>query len=81
VEFSVSSRYLPSTGDFDILLTTFLLFIPLGYIKARSVPSLAAGLTFGVILAGGAYMNSQNPPKPLLQLSTALALGGMMGYK
>jgi uncharacterized membrane protein (UPF0136 family) len=52
-----------------------------GYIKAQSVPSLAAGLTFGAILAGGAYMNSQDPPKPLLQLGTALALGGLMGYR
>lgn len=52
-----------------------------GYIKAQSVPSLAAGLTFGSILAVGAYLNSQEPPRPLLQLGTALVLGGMMGFR
>lgn len=54
---------------------------PTGYIKAQSVPSLAAGLTFGAILAGGAYLNSQEPPRPLLQLGTALALGSLMGFR
>lgn len=45
--------------------TTFLFS---GYIKAQSVPSLVAGLTFGALLAGGAYLNSSEPPRPLLQL-------------
>lgn len=46
-----------------------------------SIPSLAAGLTFGTVLGVGAYYTSQEPPKPLLQLGTALALGGMMGLR
>jgi uncharacterized membrane protein (UPF0136 family) len=53
----------------------------LGYVKAQSIPSLAAGLTFGALLAGGAYMNSSNPPKPLLQLTTAAILGSMMSFR
>lgn len=52
-----------------------------GYVKAKSIPSLAAGLTFGVLLAGGAYMNSSQPPRPLLQLGTAAVLGSIMGLK
>lgn len=52
-----------------------------GYVKAHSIPSLAAGLTFGALLAGGAYMNSQATPKPLLQLTTAAILGTMMGFR
>ena len=52
-----------------------------GYVKAQSIPSLAAGLTFGALLAGGAVLNSSNPPRPLLQLGTAAVLGSMMSYK
>jgi Transmembrane proteins 14C len=33
------------------------------------------------LLAGGAYFTSQDPPKPLLQLTTATILGGMMSYR
>uniref|UniRef100_A0A3B5KIB1 Transmembrane protein 14C n=1 Tax=Takifugu rubripes TaxID=31033 RepID=A0A3B5KIB1_TAKRU len=33
----------------------------LGYVKAGSVASLAAGLLFGLFAALGAYMMSQNP--------------------
>lgn len=73
-------------GNFDNLLRIepvkiFSFYSIPGYIKAQSVPSLAAGLTFGAILAGGAYLNSQDPPRPLLQLGTALALGSLMGYR
>uniref|UniRef100_A0A336L689 CSON003878 protein n=1 Tax=Culicoides sonorensis TaxID=179676 RepID=A0A336L689_CULSO len=53
----------------------------MGYVKAGSVPSLAAGLTFGVLLGVGAYYTSQSPPKPLLQLGTAAVLGGIMGAR
>ncbi|XP_063705546.1 transmembrane protein 14 homolog [Culicoides brevitarsis] len=53
----------------------------MGYAKAGSIPSLAAGLTFGVILGVGAYYTSQSPPKPLLQLGTAAVLGGVMGMR
>lgn len=49
--------------------------------KLGSVPSLAAGLTFGVILGVGAFYTSQSPPKPLLQLGTAAVLGGVMGAR
>lgn len=58
-----------------------LYYYYLGYVKAQSLPSLAAGLTFGALLAGGAYMNSQNPPRPLLQLTVAAILGTMMGFR
>jgi uncharacterized membrane protein (UPF0136 family) len=53
----------------------------MGYMKAQSVPSLAAGLTFGALLAGGAYLNSADVPRPTLQFVTATALGSMMGYR
>lgn len=49
--------------------------------KAKSIPSLAAGVGFGIILAGGAYMNGMEPPKPLLALVATVLLGGMMGKK
>uniref|UniRef100_U5ELM3 Putative conserved plasma membrane protein n=1 Tax=Corethrella appendiculata TaxID=1370023 RepID=U5ELM3_9DIPT len=52
-----------------------------GYVKAASVPSLAAGLTFGVVLGYGAYLTSQDPPKPMLQVGTSLALAGLMGAR
>lgn len=50
--------------------------IPLG-----SLPSLGAGIAFGAILGLGAQMNSQNPPKPLLQLGTSIVLAGVMGSR
>jgi len=53
-----------------------------GYVKAQSIPSLAAGLTFGAVLGVGAYLNSfSEPPRPTLQFVTASALGGLMGYR
>lgn len=45
------------------------------------MPSLAAGLTFGAILGVGAYLTSQSPPKPLLQLGTGIVLGTFMGMR
>lgn len=45
------------------------------------MPSLAAGLTFGAILGVGAYLTSQNTPKPLLQLGTGIVLGTFMGMR
>ncbi|XP_036339417.1 transmembrane protein 14 homolog [Rhagoletis pomonella] len=53
----------------------------IGYVKAGSIPSLGAGLAFGAILGVGAHFNSQEPPRPLLQLGTAAALAGMMGAR
>lgn len=46
-----------------------------------SIPSLGAGLAFGAILGLGAHFNSQDPPRPLLQLGTSLALAGIMGAR
>uniref|UniRef100_A0A1B0G7P5 Uncharacterized protein n=2 Tax=Glossina TaxID=44049 RepID=A0A1B0G7P5_GLOMM len=53
----------------------------MGYAKAGSIPSLSAGLAFGAILGLGAHYNSQDPPRPLLQFGTSLALAGMMGMR
>ncbi|XP_055908838.1 transmembrane protein 14 homolog [Eupeodes corollae] len=53
----------------------------MGYVKAGSLPSLGAGIAFGAILGLGAQMNSQNPPKPLLQLGTSIVLAGVMGSR
>lgn len=52
-----------------------------GYVKAQSVASAIAGLVFGGLLAAGAFLNSSQEPKPLLQLVTSLVLGGYMSYK
>lgn len=53
-----------------------------GYVKAQSVPSLAAGLTFGILLGFGAYLTSfYDPPKPLLQFITAIVLACLMGWR
>lgn len=51
------------------------------YYVPASIPSLAAGLTFGAILGYGAFLTSQSPPKPLLQLGTGIVLAGMMGLR
>jgi uncharacterized membrane protein (UPF0136 family) len=80
VEFSVRSCKLLFELKFYYALFGVFKNFP-GYIKAHSVPSLAAGLTFGALLAGGAYLNSSEPPRPALQLGTALVLGGLMGYR
>ncbi|KAM8712158.1 hypothetical protein ACLKA7_012648 [Drosophila subpalustris] len=53
----------------------------MGYAKAGSIPSLGAGLAFGALLGYGAHMNSQDPPRPLLQLGTSLLLAGVMGAR
>ncbi|XP_013109784.1 transmembrane protein 14 homolog [Stomoxys calcitrans] len=53
----------------------------MGYVKAGSMPSLGAGLAFGAILGLGAHYNSQDPPRPLLQLGTSLVLAGVMGAR
>ncbi|KAH8280347.1 hypothetical protein KR018_003187 [Drosophila ironensis] len=53
----------------------------MGYAKAGSIPSLAAGLSFGALLGYGAHLNSQEQPRPLLQLGTSLFLAGLMGVR
>lgn len=46
-----------------------------------SIPSLGAGLAFGALLGYGAHLNSQDTPRPLLQLGTSLFLAGLMGAR
>ncbi|XP_037955333.1 transmembrane protein 14 homolog [Teleopsis dalmanni] len=53
----------------------------IGYVSADSIPSLAAGLTFGSLLALGAYFNSKLLPRPVLQLIVAAVLAGVMGAR
>ncbi|KAL1501526.1 hypothetical protein ABEB36_006831 [Hypothenemus hampei] len=53
----------------------------LGYAKAGSVPSLAAGLVFGTALTIGAYQTSQDPSQYGLQLGASSILAGVMGYR
>ncbi|XP_003975402.1 transmembrane protein 14C-like [Takifugu rubripes] len=53
----------------------------LGYVKAGSVASLAAGLLFGLFAALGAYMMSQNPKNILLSLGTSGTLTVVMGLR
>lgn len=53
----------------------------MGYVKAGSVPSLAAGLVFGSALSYGAYQMSVHPPNYVPQLVTSSILAGVMGYR
>ncbi|KAH0539364.1 transmembrane protein 14C [Cotesia glomerata] len=53
----------------------------LGYVKSKSIPSLAAGLLFGTILGFGAYQTSQDPRNCAVLLGSSATLGGMMGYR
>ncbi|KAJ8010595.1 hypothetical protein DPEC_G00076700 [Dallia pectoralis] len=53
----------------------------MGYVKARSVPSLAAGLIFGGTAAVGAYQISQDPQNIWVSLVTSGALAGVMGKR
>lgn len=47
---------------FDVYSATYAILVAaggvLGYVKAKSVPSLAAGLTFGVIIGTGSYLEA-----------------------
>lgn len=51
-----------TTMPFDVYSATYAILVAaggvLGYVKAKSVPSLAAGLTFGVILGTGSYLEA-----------------------
>ncbi|XP_053185976.1 transmembrane protein 14C-like [Scomber japonicus] len=53
----------------------------IGYVKAGSVTSLVAGLLFGLLAAGGAYLGSQNPKNVWLSLGTTGVLTGVMGMR
>lgn len=52
-----------------------------GYVKARSVPSLAAGLLFGGLAGVGAYQISNDPNNIWVSLGTAGTLSGVMGKR
>lgn len=51
-----------TTMPFDVYSATYAILVAaggvLGYVKAKSVPSLAAGLTFGVIIGTGSYLEA-----------------------
>ncbi|XP_068253357.1 transmembrane protein 14C-like isoform X1 [Nyctibius grandis] len=53
----------------------------IGYAKAGSVPSLAAGLFFGSLAGLGAYQLSQNPNNVWISLITSGALTAVMGTR
>ncbi|XP_055784688.1 transmembrane protein 14C [Salvelinus fontinalis] len=53
----------------------------MGYVKAGSVPSLAAGLLFGGLAGVGAYQISQDPKNIWVSLVTSGALAGVMGKR
>ncbi|KAG9479258.1 transmembrane protein 14C [Eleutherodactylus coqui] len=53
----------------------------IGYVKAGSVPSLAAGLLFGGLAGLGAYQMSQDPKNILVSLIASGTLAGVMGYR
>ncbi|XP_058829052.1 transmembrane protein 14 homolog [Topomyia yanbarensis] len=52
-----------------------------GYVKAGSVPSLIAGVSFGLLLGVGAYFNSTENPIPLIQIIILVLLVAMMGFR
>ncbi|XP_023661885.1 transmembrane protein 14C isoform X2 [Paramormyrops kingsleyae] len=52
-----------------------------GYVKAGSVPSLAAGLLFGSLAGVGAYQMSCDPGNIWLSLATSGTLSGIMGTR
>ncbi|XP_030205046.1 transmembrane protein 14C isoform X2 [Gadus morhua] len=53
----------------------------MGYVKAGSVPSLAAGLVFGGLAGLGAYQVSKDPTDIWISLATSGALTGVMGKR
>lgn len=53
----------------------------IGYAKAGSVPSLAAGLFFGGLAGLGAYQLSQDPRNVWVFLATSGTLAGIMGMR
>ncbi|RNA36743.1 transmembrane 14C [Brachionus plicatilis] len=53
----------------------------IGYLKANSIPSLAAGLAFGAAATYGAVLTSQDPKRFHLGLVTSTLLLGVMGMR
>uniref|UniRef100_A0A8C9GZZ0 Transmembrane protein 14C n=1 Tax=Piliocolobus tephrosceles TaxID=591936 RepID=A0A8C9GZZ0_9PRIM len=52
-----------------------------GYVKAGSLPSLAAGLFFCSLASLGAYQLSQDPRNVWVFLATSGTLAGIMGMR
>ncbi|GIX82700.1 transmembrane protein 14C [Caerostris darwini] len=67
---------------FDIVSACYALSVAaggvMGYVKAGSTSSLIAGLTFGGILAYGAYQTSIDESNYILSFVTTSALGAVM---
>ncbi|XP_035416160.1 transmembrane protein 14C-like [Anser cygnoides] len=53
----------------------------IGYARAGSVPSLAAGLLFGGLAGLGAYQQSQDPKNIWLSLVASGTLSAVMGMR
>ncbi|XP_034036753.1 transmembrane protein 14C [Thalassophryne amazonica] len=53
----------------------------IGYVKARSIPSLAAGVLFGSLAGLGAYQISNDPKNVWVSLATSGVLAGIMGKR
>ena len=53
----------------------------MGYAKAKSIPSLAAGVVFGAAATLGAYQVSQNPKDFYVAFLTSGALLAVMGAR
>ncbi|KAL1248898.1 hypothetical protein QQF64_022216 [Cirrhinus molitorella] len=53
----------------------------IGYVKAGSVPSLAAGLLFGGLAGFGAYQTSQDPQNIWVSLAASGTLTAIMGKR
>lgn len=70
---------------FDVVSAVYAALVAtggvIGYLKAGSIPSLAAGLSFGSVLGVGAYLTSVNPNNYYLTFGTSAVLGSLMGYR
>jgi len=70
---------------FDVVSAAYAALVAtggvIGYLKAGSIPSLAAGLSFGSVLGIGAYLTSVNPDNYYLTFGTSAVLGSLMGYR
>ncbi|KAL3868759.1 hypothetical protein ACJMK2_041525 [Sinanodonta woodiana] len=53
----------------------------IGYFKAGSIPSLAAGVLFGGLAGFGAYQTTNDPRNVSVTLATSVVLSGLMGYR
>lgn len=55
--------------------------LPYFYFAVGSLPSLIAGVSFGLLLGLGAYFNSIQEPIPLIQIIFLVLLGALMGFR